>query len=92
MPDPLQILGLPATASEQDIRSRYLELVRQFPPDSQPARFAEIRAAYDDLSDPRQRLERQLFTLSTDSLSEIIAEVNSDCPARIPTDELLAMG
>ncbi len=92
MPDPLQILGLPTTASEQEIRSRYLELVRKFSPDSQPARFAEIRAAYDDLSDPRRRLQRQLFKLSTDSLSEIIAEVNSDHRGRIPTDELLAMG
>ena len=92
MPDPLQVLGLPITASEQEVRARYLELVRQFPPDSQPIKFAEIRSAYDDLADPRRRLQQQLFTLSEDSLSEIIAEVNSVRRNRIPVDQLLAMG
>lgn len=92
MPNPLQILGLSNTASEQEIRVRYLELVRKFPPDSHPDKFAEIRAAYDNLSDPRRRLQQQLFELSEDSLSEIIVEVNANRQHRIPTDQLLAMG
>ena len=35
---------------------RYLELVRQFPPDQAPERFAAVHAAYDALRDPARRL------------------------------------
>lgn len=91
MSDPLQALGLPSTASEQEIRARYLELVRKYPPDSEPTRFAEIRAAYDDLSDPRRRLQRELFALSNDTLSEVIAEANLRGRGRFTVDELLAL-
>ena len=33
MNDPYVQLGLPPSADETEIRQRYLELVRQFPPD-----------------------------------------------------------
>ena len=93
MPDPLEVLNLPATANEQEIRARYLELVRKFPPESAPDQFAEIRAAYDELSDPRQHLRRTLFRPSEDAISAIIAEVSTASRTRrIPTVDLLAMG
>ena len=93
MSDPIDVLNLSATANEQEIRARYLELVRKFPPDSAPDRFAEIRAAYDELSDPRQQLRRTLFRPTEDALSAIIADVSTASQARrIPTDDLLAMG
>ena len=55
MIDPYEQLGLPPSADETEIRQHYLELVRQFPPDRAPERFAEIRAAYDALRDPVSR-------------------------------------
>ncbi len=61
MNDPYEILGLPHSADETETRRRYLELVRQFPPDRAPDRFAEIRSAYDALRDPMARLEARLF-------------------------------
>jgi curved DNA-binding protein CbpA len=75
MNDPYELLGLSRSASEREIRKRYLELVRQFPPDRAPERFAEIRAAYDALQDPTARLEARLFEheSATDSL-EMIGE------------------
>ena len=54
--DPYAILGLPRGCDESDVRRRYLELVRQFPPDRAPERFAEIRGAYESLRDPVVRL------------------------------------
>ena len=42
MSDPYEVLGLPRFADEAEIRRRYLELVRQFSPDRDPSRFAEI--------------------------------------------------
>lgn len=72
MPNPHETLGLPDGANEAQIRSRYLELVREFPPDRAPEKFAEIRAAFDALRDPVTQLQRQLFSLTThDSLESL---------------------
>ena len=50
--DPFLILGLPREATEAEIRARYLELVKQFPPDRAPDQFREIRAAFEAAKDP----------------------------------------
>ena len=47
MADPYEILGVSRSSSEADIRRRYLELVRQYPPDRHPERFKEIHQAYE---------------------------------------------
>lgn len=95
MSDPHEVLGLPRSADEAETRRRYLELVRQSPPDRDPARFAEIRAAYDRVRDPDRRLEAQLFEVdSRDTLEAIAAEVRSRLRARLghaPLDDLLAL-
>jgi curved DNA-binding protein CbpA len=95
MSDPYEVLELPRTADEGETRRRYLELVRQFPPDRDPARFAEIRAAYDELRDPVRRLENQLFQVDS---GETIAAIDADLRARLrdrlnhlPIEALLAM-
>ena len=77
MNDPYEQLGLSPSADDVEIRKRYLELVRQFPPDRAPERFAEIRAAYDALQDPAGRLEARLFDTNsrTDSLKLIGEEL-----------------
>jgi curved DNA-binding protein CbpA len=91
MNDPHHVLGLEAGAGEDAVRRRYLELVRQHPPDRDPERFAEIRGAYDALRDPVRRLERRLFRLAEDdSLLSLQDEVRARIRfARIPTDRLL---
>jgi curved DNA-binding protein CbpA len=92
--DPYLILGLDRDADEATIRQRYLSLVREFPPDRQPERFAEIRAAYEDLNDPVARLAQRLFQRETsDSLDAILADVLSRLrEKRIPTELLLSLG
>src|SRR6266511_2733063 len=60
MSDPYDVLGLPRHAGEEEIRRRYLELVRESPPDRDPERFAAVRAAYDAVRDPVRRLEALL--------------------------------
>lgn len=45
-------LGLPREAGEAEVRARYLELVKQFPPERAPERFREIQAAYEFARDP----------------------------------------
>ena len=61
---------------QDELRSSYLELVREFPPDRAPERFAEILAAYDEARKPTVRLERMLFSLATrDSLDALEGEI-----------------
>ncbi|REJ73773.1 MAG: J domain-containing protein, partial [Planctomycetota bacterium] len=50
--DPFQILGVPADAGEAEIRARYLELVKKFPPEREPEKFREVHAAYEAARDP----------------------------------------
>ncbi len=95
MSDPYEVLGLPRSADEGETRKRYLELVRQYPPDRDPSRFAEVRAAYEQLRDPVRRLESQLFEVDS---GETIAAIATDLRSRLrdrlnhlPLDVLLAM-
>jgi len=93
MVNPHKVLGLSPESSEGEVRRRYLELVRQYPPDRHPARFTEIREAYDQLRDPQKRLESRLFSHETsDSLPAIAADVRQRVrAARIPTNVLLSL-
>jgi curved DNA-binding protein CbpA len=93
MIDTYDVLGLRRDADEAEIRGRYLELVRQFPPDRAPERFAAIREAYDRVRDPAVRLEAQIFRVSTnDSLDAIAADLRKRLrDARIPLKTLLAL-
>lgn len=93
MSDPYTILGLARGCDEADVRRRYLELVRQHPPDRAPERFVEIHQAYEKLRDPVVRVESKLFDLeSGGSMATIIADVRHRLrTARIPTPTLLSL-
>lgn len=57
------VLGIRADADYDTIRQQYLKLVRQFPPETHPDVFQNIRAAYDVLKDPetRRQYDRERF-------------------------------
>ncbi|NLF70447.1 MAG: J domain-containing protein [Candidatus Anammoximicrobium sp.] len=94
MIDPYEVLGVTADASEELIRQRYLALVREFPPEHAPKRFAEIRAAYDQLRDPVRHLERRLFDLTAvETIDTLLAaERRRQTRRRLPTSVLLSLG
>lgn len=78
-----EILGLSPDASDETIRERYLELVRRFPPERFPEKFAEIRSAYDILKDLTQRLDARFFHRSNeDFLDHLIEDVQCHSPRR----------
>jgi curved DNA-binding protein CbpA len=83
MTDAYTILGLPADSDDEAIRRRYLELVRQHPPEHHPQKFAEVRAAYEQLKDLNTRLRHRLFEVGrTEGLDAIIEELSCRSPRR----------
>ncbi len=94
MNDPYETLGLTTDAGEAEIRRRYLELVREFPPDRAPERFTAVHGAYEALRDPARRLHAQLFQMETktDSLEGLAAELRRRLRrVRLPVATLLEL-
>lgn len=93
MKDPYQVLEVPVEADDATVRRRYLELVRQFPPEHEPERFAAIRAAYEKLKDRDSRARLRLFDQGRyDSIDAIIEELGCQTPRpRLRLKDLLAV-
>ena len=94
MDDPFEVLGLSQDAAESEIRQRYLELVRAFPPEQAPDRFAAVHAAYQALRDPAGRLESQIFRfeLESDSLEALASDLRQRLRGvRLPVQSLLSL-
>lgn len=61
MTNPFQVLGVPETADDAEIKKAYLRKVRQFPPDRAPQRFQIVREAFEAVQTRRDRLRYRLF-------------------------------
>lgn len=63
MRDPYQVLGVPKTASEKEIKSAFRKLAKQYHPDQNKdnpkakARFTEANAAYEIVGDKKKRAQ-----------------------------------
>lgn len=58
------VLGLSPSASQGEIRRRYLRLIRLHPPARDPERFQRIATAYDALKDDRSRVETAIVGMA----------------------------
>lgn len=53
--DYYKILGTTAKAGPEKIKERYFEKLREFPPETHPEEFQQIRKAYETLKNPDER-------------------------------------
>ncbi|MDR1924376.1 MAG: J domain-containing protein [Planctomycetaceae bacterium] len=87
-------LGVEPGCSDTEIRKRYLELLRQFPPEKFPEKFNRLHDAYEMLKNPIAMMDEMLFSLRTDdSIDQIIKSLVEELrEERLPTDIILNMG
>lgn len=95
MYDPYEILGVDRSDSDQTIRSRYLELVREYPPDQAPKEFAMYRRAFEFTTDPGSLVDRTLFQGGAgepESIGDLVQDITSQFRSRrIRTQTLLSL-
>jgi len=59
--DPYEVLGVSCNASAAEIKQAYFALVREHPPERDPQTFKRIRAAYERLRAPAQRMDTDML-------------------------------
>ncbi len=75
---PYLVLGLSPSATQKEIRQRYLEQIRAHPPSRDAKRFQQISAAYEAVKDERTRISTAIlgmaryrdFELALDALAQ----------------------
>ena len=83
MNDPYEVLSLTPDSDDTTIRKRYLELVKQHPPERSPEKFRAIREAYDQLRDATTRVRGRLFEQrSSRDIDTLIEELACQTPRR----------
>lgn len=91
--DPFNVLGLQTGCDEAGIRARYLQLVRENPPEKDADAFDRIQRAYKAARDPLF-LAKQLVVFEENEprpWNEIIDE-QAARPPRLPVPVLLSLG
>ncbi len=61
--DPYGVLGVDRHSDEAAIKSAYFRLVREYPPEREPEKFQEVRAAYEQVRTAEARAKTDLFLL-----------------------------
>lgn len=93
MTDPYAVLQLASDSDDEAIRRRYLDLVKQHPPERDPEKFAAIRSAYECLRDLDTRLSYRLFEAGQhESLDVLIEEITCQSSRRRLSLETLLAG
>ena len=90
MADPYQVLGVSPSATDAEVRQRYLALIREFTPEQHPERFAEVRQAYELIGTLEDRAEYHLYEfVKQATLDELVKELRCRMPPRrITLDQL----
>ncbi len=89
--DHYKTLGIPASASAEEVRNAYLSLVRLHPPEADAEKFRDIHTAYKTLSEPLVQAMQLLKEPEAPDLQAIVADAQQSI-CRLPKLALLALG
>lgn len=75
--NPFEILSIDSSMDDDEaIRTRYLALVRQYPPERYPDRFAAINRAYELIKNHECRLQYALFPFNSEERTPVEVVIN----------------
>lgn len=69
-----KILGTRSNISQDRIKEKYIEKLREFPPETYPEEFQDIRRAYETLKDPKKRKQYDMMRKYGDKIENIMEE------------------
>jgi DnaJ-class molecular chaperone len=72
--NPQHILGVAQDAKPGEIRTAYLNKIKEYPPDKFPAEFERVRDAYTILSDARRRIQLMLQSADPEASLETLLD------------------
>jgi len=87
MTDPYRLLGVPDTAGDEAIRAAYLAAIRSCPPEREPQRFEQVRAAYESIATERDRLAHALFDTAVPTVREVLEILSADFQPGRPDEQ-----
>lgn len=89
MTNPFQVLEVPETADDPEIKKAYLRKVREFPPDRAPQQFQAVRSAFEAIETRRDRLRYWLFSAEPPQVTELLDARNRKGGPKRPSLEQL---
>ncbi|MGL6077001.1 MAG: J domain-containing protein [Fimbriiglobus sp.] len=81
MSSPFTVLGVDLTADDDAIRKRYIELIREFSPETAPEKFAAIREAFEAIGNVHKRAN---FLIDPGKRGESIDQLLEDYERTMP--------
>ncbi len=70
-----KILGTRSNIGQDRIKEKYIEKIREFPQETHPEEFQEIRRAYETLKDPKKRKQYDMTRKYGDKLEKTMEDV-----------------
>lgn len=78
MTDPYQLLGVATDVDDASVRAAYIAAIRACPPERDPRRFEQIRAAFEAIGTSRARASHALFDIGAPAAGEVLAILSAD--------------